>query len=102
MTSTSSTTTAVSALLQAKLQDSQPFQELALFMHERYVEYLLNCMNGSLDMMKLVDSWHEIGKKYESRIKEQLGGGENSEKLDGNVDFDEFIEKITTNNTGNK
>lgn len=107
MTSTSGTTTAVSALLQAKLQDSQPFQELALFMHERYVEYLTNCMNGSLDMMKLVDSWHEIGQKYESRIKQmQLSLTENNRELDGgNSNFGEFekmIEKIKTRNNVSK
>ena len=57
-------------ILYKKLHGSnKPFFDIAAFMHKKYTEYLLTCLNGNTQVMDLVEGWCEMGVKYSPEMK---------------------------------
>ena len=53
------------AILDTRLRKyKKPILDIAAFMHKKYTEYLLTCLNGNIQVMDLVDGWCEMGVKY--------------------------------------
>ena len=62
---TSSSEPLMLAILDTRLRKyKKPILDIAAFMHKKYTEYLLTCLNGNIQVMDLVDGWCEMGVKY--------------------------------------
>merc|ERR1711970_223713 len=56
------------SVLDSKLRESKTFLDIASFMHKKYTDYLLTCLNGNTQVMDLVDGWCKMGKIYDREI----------------------------------
>ena len=86
------------AILGTKLQGSdKPFLTIAAFMHTKYTEYLLTCLNGNTQVMDLVDGWCEMGVKYSLEIENCKNDIRNSklvQVLNENADIKHELEVL--------